>query len=574
MSNPSTYRDASLEEKSRLLEIIYAMGCDIKDLYTVNLKNREIRPYRIAGETADSETVPAEGVLFDDLMAQYVKNRVFSEDKDLLMRNLDLSFVHYELTNKESFHVNYRTVIDGEIHYRIIKCIRVGNKETFDTILVAFASARKSHDRKQMLRDVETDDLTGIYTRQAFMLRARKLLDEFPDSPFDLIVSDIDNFKLVNVLYGEAKGDDVLRFLGEWIKEDFRAGIVGRIGSDRIAAFYFSETSSVADRVGELLAGVKKNSPVDITLKCGVYANVDRSLPVSVMCERALLALKSIKHNYSLPYAEYDGPVSSRHMKVQMYESRFERSLKEGEFVIWYQPKHDSVTEQLVGIEALVRWKTPSGKFVSPAEFVPVFEEDGLIVKLDEYVFRSVCAQMRDWRESGIHVPPVSVNLSRASLHSYGTVRKYRKIAEQYGIPLDRIPLEITESSTIMDERIKNLMRELREAGFKLHMDDFGSGLSSLSSINVLPIDVVKLDKSLVDYIGDDGGDELLKHTVELAHFKKLQIIAEGVEDETQLDFLRGIGCDMIQGYYFAKPMCCDDLIEYFKTINYDTDNE
>ena len=217
----------------------------------------------------------------------------------------------------------------------------------------------------------------------------------------------------------------------------------------------------------------------------------------------------------------------------------------------------------MVGAEALVRWKMDDGSFISPGEFIPIFERDGLIVQLDEYVFREVCEQMSRWRESGVTLFPVSVNLSRASLHEEGTVEKYTRIIEEYDIPKEYVPLEITESATIYSREIEGLMDNLKRKGFALHMDDFGSGVSSLASINILPFDVVKLDKGLIDLIGDRSGDELVRHTIELSHFNEMTVVAEGVETENQLELLKKLNCDTIQGYFFSPPVPSDKALEY-----------
>lgn len=555
--------------EQHLMNIITAMGWDTSDIYCVDTSSGEIVPYRMSGKAVAVEEGLKAGLTCDSLMKLYIAHNVHPEDQEIMLRNSALDFVKYELSNKESFHVHYRILRDGVVHYFILKCIRVGEGPEVNHILYIFASEDKAYFRRKMAEDTAIDDLTGVLTRQAFIFSARKLIDENPDKEFDLTVADVENFKLVNAVYGEAKGDEVLKFLGEYYQyHTCEGGIVGRIGPDRFAGLAISQESRKKEWMEEMIEGVNHRSPVNINVKYGIYSSVDHKLPVTVMCDRALLAVKSIKRNFAMSYATYDGPVSNSHMRAQMYEAHFERAIKEEEFVVWYQPKYDAVTEKIIGAEALVRWRLPNGSFVSPGEFIPTFEEDGLIVRLDEYVLTNVCKKIKAWIDKGIKVVPISVNLSRSSLHYEGTIERYKKIINEIGVPIDKVPLEITESATIRDARIKALMHELKAAGFVLHMDDFGSGLSSLSSINMLPIDVVKLDKSLIDYIGDKGGDELLKHTVELAHFKELIVIAEGVEVKSQLDFLKKIGVDEIQGYYYAKPMPYEELVKFFEKNN------
>ncbi len=563
--------DKRKTENSReqlLLDIIAALGWDTSDIYCVDANSGVVVPYRLSGEAlAVSEGLSLD-LACDELMQLYVNANVHPEDRDYMLRNSKLSFVRYELSDKEHFHIHYRILRNGEVHHYVLKCIRVGKSESVEKILFVFALEDKAYSRRQFVENASRDELTGVLSRQAFLSEARKMLDENPNTDYDVTISDVENFKIVNAVYGEAKGDEVLKYLADFTQEHMcKDGILGRISADRFVWLVPARQDEDKQRFLKLMDEAKNNAPVNINIKYGIYANVDRTLAVSVMCDRALLAVKSIKRNFSIPYATYDGPVSVKHMKAQMYEAHFDRAIKEKEFDVWFQPKYDAGTEYVVGAEALVRWKKSDGVFIPPAEFIPTFEQDGLIVNLDEYVFRTVCTKLRFWLDAGINVLPISVNLSRSSLHHQGTIKKYKSIIEELNVPIEKVPLEITESATIRDAGIKDLMQELRDAGFVLHMDDFGSGLSSLSSINMLPINVLKLDKSLVDYIGDRGGEELLKHTVSLAHFKDLKVIAEGVEDRNQLEFLKQIGVDEIQGYYFSKPMPYDDLVDYFKKI-------
>ena len=226
-----------------------------------------------------------------------------------------------------------------------------------------------------------------------------------------------------------------------------------------------------------------------------------------------------------------------------------------GEFVLWYQPKFDVHTQRIVGAEALVRWKRPDGSVVSPGEFIPLFERDGLIVRLDEYVFRRVCQIQQQLIGKYGSAFPISVNLSRNSLHYPGMIERYIRIVKEFKISAQVVPLELTESSGMQMTQIRELAQRMVAMGFPLHMDDFGSGYSSLGNLNSLPFHVLKLDKSLVDYIGNYRGNQVLRHITSLAHGLGMEVLAEGVETAEQLQFLREVGCDVIQGYYFSKPL-------------------
>ncbi len=424
----------------------------------------------------------------------------------------------------------------------------------------------RMRESASLVGNIEHDELTGIYTRQAFYQHALALLDANPGIEFDMTIADVQSFKLINSIYGEAKGDEVLRYMASFFETNTLNGICARYGGDQFVGIAPAAQDRKRDWLLEMASELEKNCPIpNVTVKYGVYTNVDRELTVSGMCDRALLAVKSIKHNFEVVYTKYDGPVSQRRQRDQLFESRFEEALKTGEFYPWFQPKFDAVTGKLVGAEALVRWIMKDGTFVSPGEFIPTFEEDGLIVRLDEYMFRNVCTKVKMWMDRGYQLLPISINLSRLSLHREGTVERYKKIAEEIGVPTKYLPLELTESAALHSIQIKNFTDALKESGFQLHMDDFGAGISSLASLNILPFDVVKLDKSLVDFIGDAGGDEMLKHIIELAHFKNMKVVAEGVEQAEQLEFLRQINCDIIQGYYYCPPLGYERFLQFLQ---------
>ncbi|MCR5468388.1 MAG: EAL domain-containing protein [Lachnospiraceae bacterium] len=403
---------------------------------------------------------------------------------------------------------------------------------------------------------VETDALTGLYTKEAFFYHAKQFIEANNTKKIDLVITDVENFKLVNSIYGETKSDAVVCHIARAFSCAMENGVIARYGGDKFVGIYTPDERMNDDWLRCFIDNVTKLAPIpNLVIKCGLYTNVDKTLSIETMCDRAMLAVRSLNGNYDTePFTTYDGPVSQKHMRDKQFESSFQEAVENDEFVVWYQPKYDAFTEELVSAEALVRWQPKDGSIISPGEFIPVFEEDGLIVRLDEIVFRKVCTQIKKWLDEGKKVPPVSINLSRASLYHDGTVEKYGKIADEIGVPKQYIPIELTESAAFKSLQIQELTNRLKEAGFQLHMDDFGSGESSLASFNILPFDAVKLDKSLVDFIGDPGGDELLKYTIALAHFKDMKVVAEGVETKAQLETLKKLECDTIQGYYFAAP--------------------
>ena len=227
---------------------------------------------------------------------------------------------------------------------------------------------------------------------------------------------------------------------------------------------------------------------------------------------------------------------------------------------MWYQPKYSVEGEQIVGAEALVRWRRSDGSLVPPYRFIPLFEKNGMITALDEYVFRTVCLQLKKWEQEGRKLFPISVNISRVSLYFDNIVERYKEILDECGADAKLIPLEITESATIDNAQIRELVDKFHAAGFLVYLDDFGNGYSSLAILNLMHFDTLKVDKSLVDFVGDENGEKLLWHTIKLAKSLGLHTTAEGVENKEQVKFLQELQCDDIQGYYYSKPLALDDF--------------
>ena len=412
------------------------------------------------------------------------------------------------------------------------------------------------------LSAIEFDSQTGVYTRQAFFHHAAVLLGNSPAGTYQALVVDIHNFKQVNSIYGEKTGDETIRYLSRQLKRMAPEGLVGHFDGDSFVVLE-PVASHTVEALETAIRSIAKGAPVrNLMLKCGVYCCEDGDMPVSLICNRAFLALNSIKGDMNHAVARFDDPINQRICRERDMESSFEDALLNQEFVLWYQPKFDVRTERIVGAEALVRWRKADGSVVSPGEFIPLFERDGLIVRLDEYVFRKVCQVQRELLKKYGSVFPISVNLSRNSLHYPGMIERYAGIVKEAQISAQVVPIELTESAGMQTQQIKDLAQKMVSLGFPLHMDDFGAGYSSLGNLNALPFHVLKLDKSLVDYIGNYRGNQVLRHIISLAHGLSMEVLAEGVENAEQVRFLREVGCDVIQGYYFSRPLPEEAFLE------------
>ena len=417
------------------------------------------------------------------------------------------------------------------------------------------ASCLTEPDNREAAVDYDLDQATGVYNMQAFIGRAQKLLDDNPHDSFNLIISDIKNFQLITATYGEAKAQALLRDVAQLTKECYTDGVVARYGVDQIVSLYKTPSLDtkiqISNRFNEYL---QQTEIPNVIIKFGIYEDVDRGISVTHMCSKALLALNTIINDFRRIFAKYDDSTSQKQLKAQTYEAQFNDALANEEFVIWYQPKFNPYTEKIVGAEALVRWQTAKG-IISPGEFLPVFESDGLIARLDSYVFQHVCAQQRKWLDDGQGLIPISVNVSRCSLFVHDIVERYKAIIDEYDLDPKYVPIEITESVALENLKIKPIADAFANQGFQLHMDDFGSGRSSLNGLNVLHFEAVKLDKSLIDFIGYKNGELVLSYTMALGKELGVQLVAEGVETASQLLFLKHNGCDIIQGFYYSKPL-------------------
>ncbi len=411
---------------------------------------------------------------------------------------------------------------------------------------------------------VEHDDLTGLYTQQAFFHYAKMIMKIKSDIPMYLVVAKIRDFKLLKNIYGTKKADEVMSYLASAYSKAVAHGLIARRGTSSFICLFWNEDKAPMPKKEDIAKQVSENSPVKgLKVKYGIYANIDRQLPVSVICDYASMAEESITDNYDCDVAYYTDEIGQKRIRNQMIENAFETAIGKEEFMAYYQPKVDIDTEKVVGAEALVRWKKDGTSLISPGEFIPVYEKDGLIVKLDEYVFRQVCRLQKRMMNQGRELIPISINLSRSSALHEDVAKRYIGIVQENGIPYDCVPIELTESAAIYNDRIKMTTEQLTEAGFVLHIDDFGAGYSSLISLNQFPFSTLKIDKSLIDDVCQSKGKTLVEQVITLAKLLDMKVVAEGVETREQLEIIKSLGCDVVQGFYYARPMPEDEFIEY-----------
>lgn len=414
----------------------------------------------------------------------------------------------------------------------------------------------QQNSRRELERLAYTDSLTQGDNFACF----QKKMKEKQGVHGYLISMDISGFKIINNTCGVETGDAVLTHIWDVLCNAIGEGEhAARIYADRFVMFLAEEDRErIKERIEQVICDLKNISEVLNTPRVvpliGIYETTNRE-PLENDYGKAVQAKNLVKGRRDKSYAFYEEVDITQELEKREIEDSFERAIEEKQFEVWYQPKYCADGGKPVGAEALLRWRRKDGSLLAPYKFIPIYEKNGMIPRLDEYVFRTVCEQQKLWEKEGKKLLPVSVNISRVSLYYYNIVEKYKAMAEELDVDTGYLQLEITESATIGNSEIAGLIEEFHTVGFKMLLDDFGSGYSSLSSLNVMQFDTMKLDKSLIDYIGDENGEKLLHYITRLGQNLGLAITAEGVETKAQVEFLRNLKCDDYQGYYFSKPL-------------------
>lgn len=414
---------------------------------------------------------------------------------------------------------------------------------------------------KDLIEKSERDYLTGIYSRETFYARVSELVRAEEPNTYVVCTLDIDKFKIVNDLFSAAEGDRLLRFIATKLQEHFGPDILaGRLNADNFAILLRQDhVHGHEQEITDDIQGMVKDYPlnIQIIIRCGFYYIHDPQIAPGLTCDRANLAMQEIKGSYSRRFAVYDEKMRSRILKEQEIINEMNKALDEGEFAVFYQPKFNMEKHKIIGSEALVRWIHPEKGMISPGDFIPIFEKNGFIATLDYYVWEHVCMDIAEWVKRGYSVCPVSVNVSRAELYNLYLVEQLENLVKRYDVPISLLQLEITETAyTENPEQLIDTITRLREKGFVILMDDFGSGYSSLNTLKDVPVDVLKIDlKFLYNMDRNYKANYILKSIVQMAKRLELVVIAEGVETSQQADFLKSIGCVRAQGYLFAKPM-------------------
>ena len=424
--------------------------------------------------------------------------------------------------------------------------------------------------RNRLLELAYIDPITGLGNYNAYLEKTKEKLEI--DGKKTVIILDIDKFKSFNKKYGHMKGNELLKRVGEEIKHAIRkTDIVCRLANDVFGIFLVGEVDveGITKRLNRKISRIHIGDIwYNLRISMGVYICDKNEKDVQSIIDKAIMAHDSIKGKYHVPYGVFTEEFEQKIIRESEIENMMEDAIENKEFEIYYQPQISTKTEKIEGAEALVRWKKDEN-MISPSEFIPIFEKNYFIIKLDEYVYEMVCENIQEMKKEFKEIPKISVNISKESLLDNKFLEKYEKIMRKYDIIPEEIELEITERSAVSNDiDIQKILNKIKQKGFSIAIDDFGTGYSSLNMLEMMPIDTLKIDKSFIDRV--DIKEEKINF-IEIIMFitKKLNLrtVAEGVENIEQVNYLKKWNCDLIQGYVYQKPLKFEEFKKYIKEI-------
>ncbi len=451
-----------------------------------------------------------------------------------------------------------------------VACLRMGASDFIskpypnpEVILARVKRTIELYEDRKLIRSTEKDALTGLYSREYFFSYAEELDRHHRKTPMDAILVNINHFHIINERYGKEYGNMVLRRVADNIRLMLRktGGIACRLEADTFLIYcrhsqYYTE---LMDRASEDLKKDVNASGNRLRLRMGVYSEVDKDLDIERRFDRAKMAADLGRNTYEQTISFYDSKLHESHLYSEHLLEDFQTALAQRQFLVYYQPKFDIRADVpvLASAEALIRWKHPRLGMISPGVFIPLLEDNGLIQQLDHYVWREAAAQVCRWKDKFGVTVPVSVNVSRIDMYDPDLISIFRNIIEENRLSTTEYHLEITESAYTDDStHIIDTVKQLRRLGFRIEMDDFGSGYSSLNMLSTLPIDALKLDMKFIRTAFTGRKDtRMIELIIDIAEYLKVPVIAEGVETEEQMSTLKNLGCDYVQGYYFSRPV-------------------
>lgn len=481
-------------------------------------------------------------------------------------------FIHYEKVGINDWYV-ITTASDSTIAKELIwlviisllLCLLINFIIICISIYINISNQKKN---KKLYKVAYIDPITELGNETYFKENGANYLQNKSNKNKYIVSIDINKFKALNNIYGYEFCNNILKELGKKLEKTLpQDNISCRISND-IFATLFSYQRNINDLLDKVFNNASvlnvNGTNIHVNLAIGAYKIIDEDTDINKILDKAYMARAQIKGLYNNNYYIYDEKLENEMLKEQKIESCMEDALKNNEFEVVYQPKILVKNEKIVGAEALVRWKK-DGQTISPGDFIPLFEKNKFIIKLDLYVFEQACKDIASWNEKYDFVPTVSINVSKEHFNNEDFIKEYVKITDKYNIDRSKIDLEITESATV-DQNIDILkvLNTIKENGFIISLDDFGTGYSSLSMLQTMPIDIIKIDKVFIRQADYKSDKNIINYIMLIAEHLGAKTILEGVETKEQVEFTRKIGCDIIQGYYYSKPLSKNEYEDYF----------
>ncbi len=436
-------------------------------------------------------------------------------------------------------------------------------------IMLMIAERKK---QKEMADILYVDKLTGGYSYEKFLQKSIEWIKEDKESNKAVIIFDVDNFKLINVIFGYDQGDKILSdiwcILNKHLKgRGFFAHKYGDLFSIIVKYKDLLDLKNMCVAIANdtMQLNLTDKKAFKIVPSMGIYLLEQNDTNLELMQNYAIMARRYIKDKYDIHHAFYTDDIKAEIISRKTIVDDICNALTNREFYPYFQPQYDAKTKKLISAEALIRWIKPNGKMVSPVQFIPLAEEVGIIIDIDEYMFEAVCKQQSLWQQQGYDIVPISVNISRYRLYHSNFIQECMEILNKYNLSTKVIQLEITEGTLLEELDVsEQLVNKLRDLGFSVLIDDFGMGYSSISMVKDINATELKIDKSFIDDMSDKGR-KIMEYVIKIANTMNMKTVAEGVETKEQYEFLRDNNCDIIQGYYFAKPMPVGEFTELLK---------
>lgn len=584
------YKSSSLSESDKDINVFFIMD---KDNVMVPTKiEREYGSFTKVKDVLIRDDVRNEKV-FEELNANIDAHK--DGNFTLLFKKKKLYCVYRPL--KDTPYFIGLTINDNAITHGGANLLRTGQEVLFIigilSIILVILLILSNHSEKEDLRHLAYHDvITGHRNFSSFTQDFRNVLIKGKDANYALIHFDIDKFKVFNEHYGYKVGNHLLSYISNTLKHALRDNeIFSRLNGDYfVILIHYENEEELLLRLKEIKDDIidyknKLDYRYDIMVRMGICRIDKESIDVILnekshsaiisyvnqLIDKAGLARQSIK-NMPLQtfYSFYQESMIEKILREKEIESEMQTALNNGDFVFYLQPKYSLETRSIAGAEALVRWIHPGKGLIPPDSFIPLFEKNGFVTEIDFYILEQVCMTLRKWIDKGYSVVPISVNLSRQHLQREETLSRISAIVTKFKIPVDLLEFELTESA--MFEKMVFLAdfgQKLRKNGFSISIDDFGSGYSSLNMLKDVEVDVLKLDKAFFENENQERGNQVISKFIELSKSLHMKVVSEGVETQEQVDFLTEVGCDMVQGYYFARPMPANEFEEkYLKNQN------